>query len=339
MSNTVIELRHSYISGNVPTSLANGEIAINTYDGKIFYRGGPSNTIQTIERYEGPAGLNTEIQFNDSGILGSSPRLTFDKATGLFRTGNVTANTVATRDYIQFGDGSRQYTANAGSGGGGGASLTVSLTDDSNNFTNVVTSVTGIRFDANSGFDVTNLGSGNVKIAMNSTFKTWKIAGQNDLIANGLDTIAFVASNGISITSNTLANPKSITFDGSRIFNHANAAFNAANTGGGGGGSNLIKTFNVLSDFEAPVPAKALFVPESTNTIRSIRLTNGGVVGRNLVAGLYKNETLLQYFTLPTGQFTTKYTGLEYTVGSSDYLKVSIVEGIGSNFSLTLFSS
>ena len=96
MSNTVIELRHSYISGNVPTSLANGEIAINTYDGKIFYRGGPSNTIQTIERYEGPAGLDTEIQFNDSGILGSSPRLTFDKATGLFRTGNVTANTVVT---------------------------------------------------------------------------------------------------------------------------------------------------------------------------------------------------------------------------------------------------
>ena len=337
MSNTVIELRHSYISGNVPTSLANGEIAINTYDGKIFYRGGPSNTIQTIERYEGPAGLDTEIQFNDSGILGSSPRLTFDRTTGLFRTGNVTANTVATRDYIQFGDGSRQYTANAGSGGGG-SPLTVSLTDDSNNYTNVVTAVTGIRFDANSGFDVTNLGSGNVKIAMNSTFKTWKIAGQSDLIANGLDTIAFVASNGISITSNTLANPKSITFDGGRIFNHANAAFNAANTGGGSG-SNLIKTFNVLSDFSAPVPGKAIFVPEATNTIRSVRLTNGGPVDRNLTAGLYKNDILLQYFTLPMGQFTVKYSDLDYAIITTDYIKVSIIEGIGSNFSMTLFNT
>lgn len=337
MSNTVIELRHSYISGNVPTSLANGEIAINTYDGKIFYRGGPSNTIQTIERYEGPAGLDTEIQFNDSGILGSSPRLTFDRTTGLFRTGNVTANTVTTRDYIQFGDGSRQYTANAGSGGGG-SPLTVSLTDDSNNYTNVVTAVTGIRFDANSGFDVTNLGSGNVKIAMNSTFKTWKIAGQSDLIANGLDTIAFVASNGISITSNTLANPKSITFDGGRIFNHANAAFNAANTGGGSG-SNLIKTFNVLSDFSAPVPGKAIFVPEATNTIRSVRLTNGGPVDRNLTAGLYKNDILLQYFTLPMGQFTVKYSDLDYAIITTDYIKVSIIEGIGSNFSMTLFNT
>jgi hypothetical protein len=32
----------------------------------------------------------------------------------------VNANTVITKTYIQFGDGTRQYTANAGSGGGGG---------------------------------------------------------------------------------------------------------------------------------------------------------------------------------------------------------------------------
>ena len=56
MANTIIELRRSHVSGNVPTSLANGEIAINTYDGKLFYRGGVSNTIQTIERFQGPAG-------------------------------------------------------------------------------------------------------------------------------------------------------------------------------------------------------------------------------------------------------------------------------------------
>lgn len=115
MANTIIELRHSTVSGNTPTDLANGEIAINTFDGKIFYRGGISNTIQTIERFEGPAGLDTEIQFNDSGVLGSSANLTFDRISGLLQTGNVTANTFATKDYIQFADGSRQFTANAGS--------------------------------------------------------------------------------------------------------------------------------------------------------------------------------------------------------------------------------
>jgi hypothetical protein len=114
MANTIIELRHSTVSGNTPTDLANGEIAINTFDGKIFYRGGNSNTIQTIEKFEGPAGLDTEIQFNDSGVLGSSANLTFDRVTGLLETGNVSANTFATRQYIQFADGSRQFTANGG---------------------------------------------------------------------------------------------------------------------------------------------------------------------------------------------------------------------------------
>ena len=93
MANTVIELRHSRATGNVPTSLANGELAINTYDGKLFYRGGVSNTIQTITRFTGPAGLDTEVQFNDSGSLGSSGKLTFNKTTGLLTVnGTVRAN-------------------------------------------------------------------------------------------------------------------------------------------------------------------------------------------------------------------------------------------------------
>ena len=89
MANTIIELRRSNASGNVPTSLANGEIAINTYDGKLFYRGGVSNTIQTIERFQGPAGLNTEIQFNDSGVLGSDSDLTYNKATDVLSAKNI----------------------------------------------------------------------------------------------------------------------------------------------------------------------------------------------------------------------------------------------------------
>jgi len=102
MANTIIELRRSNVSGNVPSSLANGEIAINTYDGKLFYRGGVSNTIQTIERYTGPAGLNGEIQFNDSGVLGANAGLSFDKSAGaLTVSGNVT-----TSQYF-IGDGSK----------------------------------------------------------------------------------------------------------------------------------------------------------------------------------------------------------------------------------------
>ena len=103
MANTIIELRRSHVSGNVPTSLANGEIAINTYDGKLFYRGGVSNTIQTIERYQGPAGLNQEIQFNESGVLGSDSGLTYNKTTDVLTVaGGAIVGGVNVTPQIQF---------------------------------------------------------------------------------------------------------------------------------------------------------------------------------------------------------------------------------------------
>lgn len=81
MSNTAIQIKYSSVSGNVPLSLANGELAINTFDGKLFYAM-PSGTIKYIVTYPGPSGLNTEVQFNDNGIMGASANLTFNKTTG-----------------------------------------------------------------------------------------------------------------------------------------------------------------------------------------------------------------------------------------------------------------
>jgi plastocyanin len=81
MANTVIQLKHSTLTGNVPSSLANGEISINSRDGKFFYST-PSGTVITHYPYLGPAGLNKEIQFNDSGTLGSNSGLSFDKTSG-----------------------------------------------------------------------------------------------------------------------------------------------------------------------------------------------------------------------------------------------------------------
>jgi hypothetical protein len=199
MANTVIQLKHSTLTGNVPSSLANGEISINNRDGKFFYST-PAGAVITHYPYLGPAGLNKEVQFNDSGVLGSSSGLAFDKISGSLNvstslivsgrdlgayanaaflqantpsatansaalyanaaftrannsldannggtvTGTITAtsfittgsfgnitgantiyanNFVANTGFIQFADGSKQYTANAGSGGDGGNSF------------------------------------------------------------------------------------------------------------------------------------------------------------------------------------------------------------------------
>lgn len=214
MSNTIIELRHSYVTGNVPSSLANGEIAINTYDGKLFYRGGASNTIQTIERYEGPAGLDTEIQFNDSGVLGSSANLTFNKTTGLFQTGNVTANTVATKSYVQFGDGTRQYTANAGSGGGG---TTDQYARDTAN---------AAFIHANSAFDAANTGGGG---SANSFGQI--VANVGTILATTAnDSLEIIGESGISVSSNVSAKKVIVSVPAGYTFTTADYGFVYDNT-------------------------------------------------------------------------------------------------------------
>ena len=171
--------------------------------------------------------IHANAAFNSANSITIGIGAAYNQANAAFDTANsaaIAANTpsgVANAAYNQ---------ANAAFNRANTSALSVSLIDDANVFSNNVTQVTGLRFDSNSGFDITDLGSGNVRIGMNSTFKTWKIAGQQDLIANGLDTIAFVGSNGVAITSNTLSIPKSITFDTKSLFDVSNAAFIHANS-------------------------------------------------------------------------------------------------------------
>ena len=102
MANTVIQLKFSTETGNVPTSLANGEISINNRDGKFFYST-PANVVITHYPYPGPAGLNTEIQFNDSGVLGSDSGLTYNKTTDVLTiVGGAIVGGVNVTPQIQF---------------------------------------------------------------------------------------------------------------------------------------------------------------------------------------------------------------------------------------------
>ena len=138
MANTVISLRSSGGSGNTPSLgvLANGELSLNFADGIIYYKTA-ANALGSIRTTQ-TAGLNKEIQFNDSGSFGANAALTFDKANTTLTTNNFVANTITagtgaggiiaganviyantfvanTGGYVQFSDGSKQYSANAGS--------------------------------------------------------------------------------------------------------------------------------------------------------------------------------------------------------------------------------
>jgi hypothetical protein len=114
MANTTLQIRHSTVAGNTPSSLANGEIAINSRDGVLYYST-PSGTVTAFNSSTGPAGLNKEIQFNDSGSLGGNNKLTFDKTTGeLVVNGTVRAN-IFSDDGVDLYDFSNRAftTANA----------------------------------------------------------------------------------------------------------------------------------------------------------------------------------------------------------------------------------
>ena len=265
MANTVIQLKHSTLTGNVPSSLANGEISINNRDGKFFYST-PASVIITHYPYLGPAGLNKEIQFNDSGTLGSNAGLAFDKTSGSLNvstslivsgrdlgayanaaflkantpsdvansaasyansafgkantagvaantpsstansafvrannsldannggtvTGTITANSfitsgsfgniqgantiyannfVANTGFIQFADGSKQFTANAGSGGGTtDFGFGIIYTANNNTYANAAAANSQVNFVGESG----------VVVFANSVTKTITVAG------------------------------------------------------------------------------------------------------------------------------------------------------------------
>ena len=134
-----------------------------------------------------------------------------DAATELKELTDV--NSTATANQVLTADGTGSFFFAAASD-----PITVQKTNTTNAILSTVTNVNDFRFDEDSGFDIVDLGSGAVKIQMNSTFKTWKVDGQDDLVATGLDTIELVAGDGITLTTNANGSPyKTITFTGPNV--------------------------------------------------------------------------------------------------------------------------
>lgn len=83
MANTTIALRQSGATGNTPSLgvIENGELALNYADGILYYKTS-SNTLGSIRTTQ-PAGLTTEVQFNDAGSFGTDSNFTYNKTTDI----------------------------------------------------------------------------------------------------------------------------------------------------------------------------------------------------------------------------------------------------------------
>jgi hypothetical protein len=163
MANTTIEIKYSQVSGNTPSSLANGEISINTADGKLFYKSA-SGTITPFLKYPGPAGLNGEIQFNDSGVLGSTANLSITKANGSVTLGGTVKAAGAT--------GESAFISN-GSNGKGGAGYHGFL--EANN-TTASNGAKFFRINSTGGMEIVNSGY---------TATIMSLSNAGDLLASG----------------------------------------------------------------------------------------------------------------------------------------------------------
>ena len=187
-----------------------------------------------------PTGVNSEASFTFANVT----------ATGNVSTGNlsVTGNlaltgaeinlgnvsnvkiTGGTANYVLKTDGTGNLSWTAQTGGGGGSTINVSESNGTGgNITNAISSISTLRFNKDTGIYVSDLGGGNALVSLGSTFKTWKVTGQTDLVAVGEDTIQFIEGSGITITTSNTSNPKNITFTSNNVANsnYANYAGNA----------------------------------------------------------------------------------------------------------------
>ena len=99
---TPISLYYSATASNVPTAanLVQGELAINTADGKLYYEDS-SGVVQVLATKSTGSigGSNTQVQFNNSGSLGGSSGLTWD---GSFLTTSSIKNSALTSGRVTY---------------------------------------------------------------------------------------------------------------------------------------------------------------------------------------------------------------------------------------------
>jgi hypothetical protein len=225
---TTIRLKKSGATGNVPsnTSLEFGELALNYADGVLYYK----NATNTISQISGTS-ANTFETINANGTLiiadsntdiltllaGDAVTITGNGITDTITIGVRSNNTVfntATNALATANVANAIYSIATAAFAKANAPITIREVYASNaNVINSFSNINTIQFDADSGMAVVDESNNTVTIQLNSTFKNWEVNGNTGLVAFGLDTVNFIAGDGISITANNSNTPKSILFE------------------------------------------------------------------------------------------------------------------------------
>jgi hypothetical protein len=317
MSNTIIQIKSSGVAGNVPATLQPGELAINYFDGQLFYGNSTSQSVPYATVTE-PSGLNGELQFNDSGSFGSDTTLSFNGATKTLTVSNLDVGGLNVKPQIisSFNHANAAFDlANTLSGGTSQDSWARNAANAASSYAN------SAYLHANAAFSVAN---------------------------NATDTWVRTAANSASSYANSAyaqANTATIL---------AQAAFDQANTGGGGGTSigitddnstnaNYYITFTDstsgnLSSLNTS-SSKLTFNP-STGTlgVRAIDVTANATISSNTVENSTGTQFLVDSFSIDEIRSAFYQVQIENSTGFFEVLNLNIIHD-GSNVSLVSFGS
>ena len=237
MANTVIALKKSATSSAVPADLANGELAINFTDGKLFYKHSNGSIVQFSS---GAAGGDSFGTVNANGTLVVAD--TSGDVLSLIAGSNIQIVGDAINDTITI------------SATGGDISPAFAQANNARDHANsAFAQANTARTGANTvgGYANSAYGAANLSWAQANTSQTIAVSayGQANIARTGANTVGGYANSAFN-TAN-LAFAKANTADtnavnayglGNSAFaqantarDHANAAFEQANTGGGGG--------------------------------------------------------------------------------------------------------
>ena len=224
MANTVIQLKYSSTPSSIPPSLANGELAINYADGKLYYK----NLTGQIVSFSSAAVANvlsfSTVNANGSLITAAATNsiLSISNGDNIEISGDIINDIITIKANLKpafdVANAAFNYANTVSSGGDVPAGVVANAAYAAANQAGVI---------ANAAFAKANTGGG----GSSNSFTTISVPGQSSVVASLNDTLNITPTNGINITTDPVS--KTITIGGptgpNADFGWINVAFSSTN--------------------------------------------------------------------------------------------------------------
>jgi hypothetical protein len=309
---------------NVTTTGSSGNISGANYIFASLFSGNLTGAVGNINPNSGVFTNVTTVNGGQltgylTGAIGANTANTgaFTSLTASL-TANVTGN-INGFSYINSSNGFN-WANNTPYGG----YFTVSEINTANVLSNILTNITTLRFDRDTGIFVKDWGSNTAKISLGSSFATWIVSGQGNLKAFGEDKVEFKAGAGISITTDNTTVPQSITFT-------STGNLVSANIGNLYLHNNTIDVINTDGNINLNPVGNGIV---SINSTKAILLPSGNNLTRPPVpiTGMLRYNTVINSLEIWDGADWLAVSGTSTTTIISDSF---IGNGTDKNFTLS----